>query len=222
MRRHRQQGAEPHPPGAGARMPRDPRPPRRPGAGLEPSPRHRTRPLGVCSGPEGYARSELRNELERPVDRHAIVLDVNGERTRMLLPVHKTLLEVLREDMHLTGTKHGCELGECGTCTVLVDGKPELSCLLLPIQIEGRAITTVEGMASGSTLHPLQQAFAELGAAQCGYCTPGILLASKSLLESNAKPSRDEIREALAGNLCRCTGYVKILEAVELAASRME
>jgi carbon-monoxide dehydrogenase small subunit len=163
----------------------------------------------------------LRNEVERPVDRHAIVLAVNGERTEMLLPVHKTLLEVLREDMHLTGTKHGCELGECGTCTVLVDGKPELSCLLLPIQIEGRAITTVEGMASGSTLHPLQQAFAELGAAQCGYCTPGILLASKSLLESNPKPSRDEIREALAGNLCRCTGYVKILEAVELAASRM-
>jgi carbon-monoxide dehydrogenase small subunit len=163
----------------------------------------------------------LRNEVERPVDRHAIVLDVNGERTEMLLPVHKTLLEVLREDMHLTGTKHGCELGECGTCTVLVDGKPELSCLLLPIQIEGRAITTVEGLASGSTLHPLQQAFAELGAAQCGYCTPGILLASKSLLESNARPSREEIREALAGNLCRCTGYVKILEAVELAASRM-
>jgi carbon-monoxide dehydrogenase small subunit len=156
------------------------------------------------------------------VDRHAIVLDVNGERTQMLLPVHKTLLEVLREDMHLTGTKHGCELGECGTCTVLVDGKPELSCLLLPIQIEGRAITTVEGMASASTLHPLQQAFAELGAAQCGYCTPGILLASKSLLESNPQPSREEIREALAGNLCRCTGYVKILEAVELAASRMQ
>jgi carbon-monoxide dehydrogenase small subunit len=163
----------------------------------------------------------LRNEVERPVDRHAIMLGVNGERTEMLLPVHKTLLEVLREDMHLTGTKHGCELGECGTCTVLVDGKPELSCLLLPIQLEGRAITTVEGMASGSTLHPLQQAFAELGAAQCGYCTPGILLASKSLLESNPQPSRDEIREALAGNLCRCTGYVKILEAVELAAGRM-
>jgi len=150
-----------------------------------------------------------------------LALDVNGERTELLLPVHKTLLEVLREDMQLTGTKHGCELGECGTCTVLIDGKPELSCLLLPIQIEGRAITTVEGLASGSTLHPLQQAFAELGAAQCGYCTPGILLASKSLLESNPKPSRDEIREALAGNLCRCTGYAKILEAVELAASRI-
>ena len=163
----------------------------------------------------------MRHEVERPVDRHVVALDVNGERAELLLPVHKTLLEVLREDMQLTGTKHGCELGECGTCTVLIDGKPELSCLLLPIQIEGRAITTVEGLAGGSQLHPLQQAFAELGAAQCGYCTPGILLASKSLLETNHRPSRDEIREALAGNLCRCTGYVKILEAVELAAERM-
>lgn len=164
----------------------------------------------------------MRHEVERPVDRQVLTLDVNGERTELLLPVHKTLLEVLREDMQLTGTKHGCELGECGTCTVLVDGKPELSCLLLPIQIEGRAITTVEGLARGAELHPLQQAFAELGAAQCGYCTPGILLASKSLLDTNRRPSRDEIREALAGNLCRCTGYVKILEAVELAADRMQ
>ena len=163
----------------------------------------------------------MRHEVERPVDRHVVALDVNGERREFLLPVHKTLLEVLREDMQLTGTKHGCELGECGTCTVLIDGKPELSCLLLPIQIEGRAITTVEGLASGADLHPLQQAFAELGAAQCGYCTPGILLASKSLLDANRHPSRDEIRDALAGNLCRCTGYVKILEAVELAAGRM-
>ncbi len=163
----------------------------------------------------------MRSEIERPVDRQVLALDVNGERRQLLLPVHKTLLEVLREDMQLTGTKHGCELGECGTCTVLVDGKPELSCLLLPIQVEGRAITTVEGLASGSQLHPLQQAFAELGAAQCGYCSPGILLASKSLLETNPQPSRDEIREALAGNLCRCTGYTKILEAVELAAGRM-
>jgi carbon-monoxide dehydrogenase small subunit len=163
----------------------------------------------------------LKSEVERPVDRHVIALQVNGERTELLLPVHKTLLEVLREDMQLTGTKHGCELGECGTCTVLVDGRPELSCLLLPIQIEGRAITTVEGLANGSQLHPLQQAFAELGAAQCGYCTPGILLASKSLLDSNQSPSRDEIREALAGNLCRCTGYQKILDAVQLASERM-
>jgi aerobic-type carbon monoxide dehydrogenase small subunit (CoxS/CutS family) len=163
----------------------------------------------------------MRKELEREVERRVLALDVNSQRTELLLPVHKTLLEVLREDMGLTGTKHGCELGECGTCTVLVDGRPELSCLVLPIQIEGRAITTIEGMADGAELHPLQQAFAELGAAQCGYCTPGILLAARSLLEVNRDPSRDEIREALAGNLCRCTGYVKILEAVELAAERM-
>ena len=160
--------------------------------------------------------------MAREVDRHVVALDVNGERAELLLPVHKTLLEVLREDMQLTGTKHGCELGECGTCTVLIDGKPELSCLVLPIQVEGRAISTIEGMAKGSELHPLQQAFAELGAAQCGYCTPGILLAAKSFLESNSKPTRDEIREALAGNLCRCTGYSKILDAVELAADRMK
>jgi aerobic-type carbon monoxide dehydrogenase small subunit (CoxS/CutS family) len=159
--------------------------------------------------------------MAREVQRQVVALDVNGERTELLLPVHKTLLEVLREDMQLTGTKHGCELGECGTCTVLIDGRPELSCLVLPVQVEGRAITTVEGMAKGSELHPLQQAFVELGAAQCGYCTPGILLSAKSLLETIARPSRDEIREALAGNLCRCTGYAKILDAIELAASRM-
>jgi aerobic-type carbon monoxide dehydrogenase small subunit (CoxS/CutS family) len=174
----------------------------------------------MCESLEGYA-PRMKQEMARDVQREIVALDVNGERIELLLAVHKTLLEVLREDMRLTGTKHGCELGECGTCTVLVDGRPELSCLLLPIQVEGRAITTVEGMASGGTLHPLQQAFVELGAAQCGYCTPGILLSAKSLLETNARPSRDEIRDALAGNLCRCTGYVKILDAIELASSRM-
>ena len=162
----------------------------------------------------------MRNEMERDGERLVLALDVNGERAELLVPVHKTLLEVLREDMQLTGTKHGCELGECGTCTVLIDGKPELSCLVLPVQVEGRAITTIEGMANGSVLHPLQQAFAEVGAAQCGYCTPGILLAEKSLIESNEDPTRDEIREALAGNLCRCTGYSKIIEAIELASDR--
>jgi aerobic-type carbon monoxide dehydrogenase small subunit (CoxS/CutS family) len=175
----------------------------------------------MLSGLESYAPRRMKQEMLRDVERVILTLDVNGERTELLVPVHKTLLEVLREDMQLTGTKHGCELGECGTCTVLIDGKPELSCLLLPIQVERRVITTVEGLASGSELHPLQQAFAELGAAQCGYCTPGMLLSAKSLLEINAQPSRDEIREALAGNLCRCTGYTKILEAIELAAGRM-
>ena len=163
----------------------------------------------------------MRQELEREVEHVLVSFDVNGELTDLRVPVHKTLLEVLREDMGLTGTKHGCELGECGTCTVLVDGKPQLSCLVLPVQVQHRAITTIEGMADGSRLHPLQQAFAELGAAQCGYCTPGILLAARSLLDDNPKPSRDEIREALAGNLCRCTGYVKILQAVELASTRL-
>jgi aerobic-type carbon monoxide dehydrogenase small subunit (CoxS/CutS family) len=146
-------------------------------------------------------------------------LHVNGEEHEVYVPVHKTLLEVLREDLDLTGTKHSCELGECGTCTVLVDGEPILSCLALPIELQGREITTVEGMARGPELDPLQQAFAELGAAQCSYCTPGILLPAKSLLEHNPTPTREEIREALSGNLCRCTGYTKILEAVEKAAA---
>jgi carbon-monoxide dehydrogenase small subunit len=148
-------------------------------------------------------------------------LTVNGETHDVLVAVHKTLLEVLREDLGLIGTKHGCELGECGTCTVLIDGEPVLSCLALPADLEGRAITTIEGMADGGTLHPLQQAFAELGAAQCGYCTPGILLTAQALLAERPTPTRQDVREALAGNLCRCTGYTKILDAVELAALRM-
>jgi aerobic-type carbon monoxide dehydrogenase small subunit (CoxS/CutS family) len=151
-----------------------------------------------------------------------LTLTVNGEARDVVVATHKTLLEVLREDLGLTGTKHGCELGECGTCTILVDGEPVLSCLVLPVETQGRLIKTVEGMADGSRLHPLQQAFAELGAAQCGYCTPGILLTAEALLEDNPVPSRDEVRIALAGNLCRCTGYTKILDAVELAALRMK
>ena len=150
-----------------------------------------------------------------------VTLTVNGETRDLLVPAHKTLLEVLREDLDLTGTKHGCELGECGTCTVLADGEPILACLALPADLEGVAITTVEGLAEGGRLHPLQQAFAELGAAQCGYCTPGILLTARALLEHTPTPTRQAVKEALAGNLCRCTGYTKILDAVELAALRM-
>jgi len=163
---------------------------------------------------------QMHREALRDVERVIVKIDVNGERHELLVPAHKTLLEVLREDMNLTGTKHGCELGECGTCTVLVDGEPQLSCLILPVQVEGRAITAIEGMARGAELDPLQTAFAETGAAQCGYCTPGILLGARSLLDRNPQPTREEIREALAGNLCRCTGYAKIVDAVILAASR--
>ena len=149
-------------------------------------------------------------------------LRVNDETLEAAFAPHKTLLEVVREDLGLTGTKHGCELGECGTCTVLVDGLPVLSCLALPVECQGAEIKTVEGMAHGGELHPLQQAFAELGAAQCGYCTPGILLTAEALLVDVSTPTRDEIKHALAGNLCRCTGYTKILDAVELAALRMQ
>jgi len=150
-----------------------------------------------------------------------ISLTLNGELAEVAFAPHKTLLEVLREDLALTGTKHGCELGECGTCTVLVDGRSILSCLMLGLDAEGREVLTVEGMAENGKLHPLQDTFADTGAAQCGYCSPGFLLAAKELVDKNPRPSRDEIKEALSGNLCRCTGYIKIYEAVELAAARM-
>ncbi len=150
-----------------------------------------------------------------------ISFTLNGEQTEVAFAPHKTLLEVLREDLSLTGTKHGCELGECGTCTVLVDGKSILSCLMLGLDAEGREVMSIEGMAENGKLHPLQDTFADTGAAQSGYCSPGFLLAAKELIEKSPKPSRDEIKEALSGNLCRCTGYIKIYEAVELAAARM-
>lgn len=146
---------------------------------------------------------------------------VNGEPHEVAFLPHKTLLEVLREEMTLTGTKHGCELGECGTCTVQVDGTPVLSCLVLAVDAVGKEVRTVEGLACGSDLAPLQDCMANLGGAQCGYCTPGVLMAADSLLKDNPNPTRDEIKEALAGNLCRCTGYLKIFEAIELAAARM-
>jgi aerobic-type carbon monoxide dehydrogenase small subunit (CoxS/CutS family) len=154
----------------------------------------------------------------KAADPAVISLDVNGEAVRVAFAPHKTLLEVLREDLGLTGTKHGCELGECGTCTVLLDDLPVLSCLVLAQACEGRRVRTVEAMATGDGLHPLQEAFADLGAAQCGYCTPGFLLTAEALLAANPSPTRVEIKDALAGNLCRCTGYLKIYEAVEMAA----
>ena len=142
-------------------------------------------------------------------------LQINGETHEVYTSVHKTLLEVLREDLSLTGTKHGCELGECGTCTVLIDGEPALSCLILPVEMQDRAITTIEGLAASSGLHPLQISFADLGAAQCGFCIPGMLLSAKAMLDHTPQPTRQEIRETLAGNLCRWTGYTKIIEAIE-------
>jgi carbon-monoxide dehydrogenase small subunit len=150
-----------------------------------------------------------------------LALMVNGEEQSLSFLPYKTLLEVLREDLGLTGTKHGCELGECGACAVLVDGVPQLSCLMLALECGGRSIETVEGMARGAQLHPLQAAFADLGAAQCGYCTPGILLTAKALLAHEPHASRERIREAISGNLCRCTGYQQIEEAIIEGARRM-
>lgn len=145
---------------------------------------------------------------------------INGERCEVAFAPHKTLLEVLREDLGLTGTKHGCELGECGTCTVLIDGTPVLSCLVLAQAVKPEQdVRTVEGLATGNRPSPLQRMFAELGAAQCGYCTPGFLLTAQALLDANPSPARADIEEALSGNLCRCTGYIKIYQAVELAAA---
>jgi carbon-monoxide dehydrogenase small subunit len=149
-------------------------------------------------------------------------LRVNGENYQVATEINKTLLEVLREDINLTGTKHGCELGECGTCAVLVDGNPVLSCLMLGIEAQNTEIVTVEGLTQNGKPHPLQNAFADLGAAQCGYCIPGILLTAKALLDEKSRPTTDEIRQALSGNLCRCTGYTKIIQAVELAVKEME
>jgi carbon-monoxide dehydrogenase small subunit len=151
-----------------------------------------------------------------------IALRVNGEPVEAAFAPYKTLLEVLREDLGLMGTKHGCELGECGACAVLVDGEPTLSCLLLGLECEGREVTTVEGLDHEGRLHPLQAAFADLGATQCGYCTPAFLLSAKALLDRDPDPSRDAIREALSGALCRCTGYLQIFEAVEAAVVKIK
>lgn len=148
-------------------------------------------------------------------------LRVNGEPRTVAFPAHHTLLEVLREELGLPGTKHGCELGECGACAVLIDGEPVLACLELAVQCEGRDIQTIEGVARGTELHPLQAAFADLGGSQCGYCTSGMVMTAKALLDRDPAPSRERIKEALSGNLCRCTGYQQIWESVEEAARVM-
>ena len=149
----------------------------------------------------------------------AAVLKVNGEDYPVAFPTHHTLLEVLREQCGLTGTKHGCELGECGACAVLVDGEATLSCLKLAAEVTDSAVDTVEGLQNDNDLHPLQRAFADFGAAQCGYCTPGILMVASALLERNPDPGEAEIYEALSGNLCRCTGYHRIVTAVRWAGA---
>jgi carbon-monoxide dehydrogenase small subunit len=154
------------------------------------------------------------------VEKTQIALTVNGEPHDVAFDPYKTLLEVLREDLNLAGTKHGCELGECGACAVLLDRRPVLSCLVLGLECGGREVLTVEGLATDGRLHPLQETFADLGAAQCGYCTPGFLVTAKALLDRTPQPTRDQIREALSGNLCRCTGYQQIVEAVEAAVLR--
>lgn len=155
---------------------------------------------------------------QHPTAKVQITFGLNGEPMEVFFAPYKTLLEVLREDLSLTGTKHGCELGECGACAVLLDGLPVLSCLVLARECDGHDVVTVEGLARDGKLDPLQAAFADLGAAQCGYCTPGILVTARALLDRIPRPTRAQIQEALSGNLCRCTGYLQIFEAVEAAA----
>lgn len=151
-----------------------------------------------------------------------MTLRVNGEEHEVAAFPNRTLLEVLREDLWLTGTKEACDDGVCGTCTVLVDGKPMRSCLLLAIQVQGKEIVTIEGLAEGEELHPIQKAFIDHGAIQCGFCTPGMILTAKALLDQTALPSDYEIRRAISGNFCRCTGYNKIVEAIASAATQMK
>ncbi len=145
---------------------------------------------------------------------------VNGRDVEALVRPHDVLLDVIREDLHLPGTKRGCDMGTCGCCTVLVDGEPRLSCLTLAVEAEGRTITTVEGLPEDGVLHPLQECWAEAGASQCGFCTPGFVMTASALLARTPSPTRAEIEEAVSGNVCRCTGFVKIVEAIEKAAAR--
>jgi carbon-monoxide dehydrogenase small subunit len=152
------------------------------------------------------------------MDKRIIRLRVNGEDYELHLPANKTLLETLREDLWLIGAKEGCQDGTCGACTVLVDGKPIRSCLTLAVEAEGKDILTIEGLSKGDGLHPIQEAFVNYGGVQCGFCTPGVILTAKALLDTNPNPSEEEVRIAISGNLCRCSGYVKIVESIMAAA----
>ena len=147
---------------------------------------------------------------------------INGQEYELALEPNRTLLEVLREELGFAETKKGCDQGECGACTVLLDGKPVSSCLVLGVNIEGKRVMTIEALATDGRLHPLQEAFIKQGAIQCGFCTPGMLLVANALLNNNPHPTQEEIKEAIAGNICRCTGYVKIIEAIETVAQRGE
>jgi carbon-monoxide dehydrogenase small subunit len=151
---------------------------------------------------------------------HTITVTINGAREQLSIPSNMTLLQMLREKLALTGTKNGCEAGECGACTVLVDGEPVNSCMILAIETDGRDVLTIEGLAPEGHLSPLQQAFVDHNAVQCGFCTPGMLISAHALLQRNPHPTEDEIKAALVGNLCRCTGYVRIIQAVKTAATR--
>lgn len=153
--------------------------------------------------------------------KHHVILRVNGQTRELLVEPNQTLLEVLRQDLGLTGTKHGCGEGECGACTVLLDGQPVTSCLVLAVQADGHEVTTIEGLAQDGELSPVQDAFIEHGAIQCGFCSPGMILTATALLKENPQPTRQEIRTAISGNLCRCTGYQKIVEAIEAASQAM-
>jgi aerobic-type carbon monoxide dehydrogenase small subunit (CoxS/CutS family) len=184
----------------------------------------------VLSGGQGLHKNERKSE-QRVATRQRLPAEsqktarirmvLNGEEVDVSFAPYKTLLEVLREDLNHMGTKHGCELGECGACSVLLDGEPVLSCLVLALECDGRDVITIEGLASDGELHPLQEAFAKLGGSQCGYCTPGMIITAKALLDRVPHPSHDQIREALSGNLCRCTGYLQIFDSVEAAITEI-
>ena len=153
--------------------------------------------------------------------RRIVRITINGLLREVAVPANRTLLDLLREDLDLTGTKHGCGEGDCGACTVLLDGEPVNACLILAAEAEGREVTTIEGLASGALLHPVQQAFVDAGAVQCGYCTPGMVLVAAALVAHNPSPTESDVRHAISGNFCRCTGYQKIVEAVLTASARV-